>query len=252
MYEVDIEKFVAEGSGHKLSGELYVPAGAEEPLPIVIVSHGFSANLTYYRDICRQLAGDGIAAVAFDFYGGSYQSRSGGDMAEMSVFTELEDLEAVLSTVEDAGRFDTDRICLFGHSQGGFVSSLASFAHGDEICGLVMYAPAMYIGEVVRSKFPTYEDIRDERTGNALMSVKYSQDVYDYDIYEHMAEYEGPVIIIHGTRDEAVPISYSERAIETFPDAELITLEGATHMFNQEGIDEICKACEQLIAQVGE
>jgi len=46
-----------------------------------------------------------------------------------------------------------------------------------------------------------------------------------------MPQYSGKTLIIHGSDDSLVPLSYSERAVKTFPDAKLITLDGAGHVF---------------------
>ena len=46
-----------------------------------------------------------------------------------------------------------------------------------------------------------------------------------------MENYPGDVLIFHGTADNIVPISYSERAVTAFPSAELVTIEGAGHGF---------------------
>lgn len=46
-----------------------------------------------------------------------------------------------------------------------------------------------------------------------------------------MKQFTGRVLIVHGTADEITPIYYSERAADTFADAELISLEGAEHGF---------------------
>ena len=52
-----------------------------------------------------------------------------------------------------------------------------------------------------------------------------------FDIYDVMKAYPGDVLIIHGTRDNIAPISYSERAVTVFPSAELVRIDGAGHGF---------------------
>ena len=52
------------------------------------------------------------------------------------------------------------------------------------------------------------------------------------DIYEKMGEFKKPVLLMHGTKDDIVPFRYSERAAETYPNAELVTYEGAGHGFD--------------------
>ena len=59
----------------------------------------------------------------------------------------------------------------------------------------------------------------------------YTEDAVSFDIYDRMPAFRNPVLLIHGTADGLVPIRYSERAAEIFPDAELVRVEGADHGF---------------------
>ncbi|MBR6233506.1 MAG: alpha/beta hydrolase, partial [Erysipelotrichaceae bacterium] len=52
------------------------------------------------------------------------------------------------------------------------------------------------------------------------------------DIYRMMEEYRGDVLLIHGSNDSIVPFEYTKRAMEHFPNAKLIVLDGAEHGFH--------------------
>lgn len=47
--------------------------------------------------------------------------------------------------------------------------------------------------------------------------------------------YEGPVLILHGDKDELVPLYYSQEALKEYKNAELIVLEGQKHGFDLNG-----------------
>ena len=49
---------------------------------------------------------------------------------------------------------------------------------------------------------------------------------------------EKPVLIIHGSDDDVVNVSYSKRAIECYPNAELHVINGAGHGFSGESLNE--------------
>ena len=53
----------------------------------------------------------------------------------------------------------------------------------------------------------------------------YFEKSLDYDVYNDMKNYDGKVLIVHGTSDNIAPISYSRGAIETFKDAKLKEIE---------------------------
>ena len=54
------------------------------------------------------------------------------------------------------------------------------------------------------------------------------------DIYGTAKAYKGPVRLIHGSKDNIVPMSCSEKYIETYTqEAELIVVEGENHMITK-------------------
>ena len=70
----------------------------------------------------------------------------------------------------------------------------------------------------------------------------YFEKSLDYDVYNDMKNYDGKVLIVHGTSDNVAPISYSRRAIETFKDARLKEIPGAGHGFRGAQQEEATKA----------
>ena len=64
------------------------------------------------------------------------------------------------------------------------------------------------------------------------MGRKYYEDALSFDIYDVMRGIEKPVMLIHGTADEIVPIACSERAVQTLPSVKLIRIDGAGHGFS--------------------
>lgn len=84
-------------------GHIIAPEGYQNRLlPVVILSPGFGNSLDF---IAGQYAADiarlGFITYSFEFYGGNHGSRSGGQMTEMSPFTEVEDLTAVLNALRN-------------------------------------------------------------------------------------------------------------------------------------------------------
>ena len=87
--------FSCSREGLTIRGTEYRPIGGN--LPAAIVSHGFMANQDTVRHYARHLAEIGYAAYCFDFNGGSVMgSKSTGKTTDMSVLTEVMDLEAVI------------------------------------------------------------------------------------------------------------------------------------------------------------
>lgn len=213
----------------RIYGVMCRPAAGDR-VPAVLLSHSYALTHAAMLSYAQAIAGQGCAAYCFDFCGGSSESLSDGDTSEMTVFTEVDDLKAVLATVRELDFVDPDRIFLLGSSQGGLVSALVAEDCRDEVCGMVLFYPAFNIAEMVNlfagSSFGSSFDLFG-------MSEAYVSSLAGYDVFAHIGTYDGDVLILHGSNDMIVPLSYSEQAVALYPHAELQVIEGANHGFNE-------------------
>ena len=67
-------------------------------------------------------------------------------------------------------------------------------------------------------------------------SEAFCSSMRDYDVYANIGTFSKDVLILHGSNDMIVKISYSEKAVETYPHATLITIDGANHGFNADNL----------------
>ena len=218
--------------GQRIYGEFYLPEG-EGPFPTVIIGHGLDANLTDTEGCAKIFAQYGIAAYVFDFIGGGSEIRSDGDLLDMTVLTETEDMLTVLEGVRALDRVDVGKIFLMGCSQGGFVATCAAARQAAHVRGLIAFYPAYGLMDDVKERTANGNHITEETSNvnGVEVSAEYLEAVLSFNIFDTMKRYPGSVLIVHGTADEVTPILYSERAAETFEDAELIPIEGGEHGF---------------------
>lgn len=231
-----------------IRGYEYRPEG--ENLPIAIVSHGIMAWLDTTRHYAMEFAELGYAAFCFDFNGGSVSgNKSDGKTTDMTVLTEVQDLEAVINYVRGLRYVDRDRMLLMGCSQGGYVSAIVAAKNKYPIQKLCLFYPALCIpedarsGKVMRTKVDLNNLPEIIHCGPMALGRQYALDVLDMDAYDIIRQYKGQVLIVHGTADKIVNIEYSKRAAaaylstkpENMTDEERIRLdiiEGGEHMFN--------------------
>lgn len=240
MYEYTaIETWCENDQGQKIYGISYVPE-TDEKVPLVIFAHELCNTHTAGTSYAEALAYQGIAAYTFDFRGGSYSSRSDGKTTEMSVMTEADDLKAVVQAAKQWDFVDDEKIVIIGGSQGGVAASVYASEHSTDIAGLVLLYPAFVIQDEIHAQFRFLNDVPE--TFNFLgwiqVGKNYASDVWDYDFYGVMEKFGKPVLILHGNRDYMVDVSYSEKAADSFPDAELHILNGAGHGFYGKSFDE--------------
>ncbi|MGN0998339.1 MAG: alpha/beta hydrolase family protein [Faecousia sp.] len=236
-YDVDVRKLPVQAKGHTLYGELLTPKGRTGPLPTVICCHGFGSSYKLCKNtmgLC--LAKSGYQVYCFDFYGGSKKSKSGGSMLEMSVFTEREDLSAVINTIYNLPEVDQEHLYLLGESQGGCVAGITAPSHTDQLKAMILYYPAFCIPEDAQKKFSSVDDIPAvSKTFKLDVGKVYHEKLLGYDIFSEIRDYEKPVLILHGDRDDVVDVSYGKRAAEAYPNSKLKIYPGEIHGFMGKG-----------------
>ena len=227
---VDSAEVWSERDGNRIFGMMYYNSASSKKHPAVILSHSSSLTHEAMSGYALAIAKMGYAAYCFDFCGGSDKSKSDGKTDEMTVFTEVEDLRAVVKTVKSLGYVEPSEVYLLGSSQGGLVSALLADECPDDFAGMILFYPAFNIPEMV-SKFSGFGNWGDFG-GMMSMSEKYINSIKDFDVWSHIGKFPKPVCIIHGTADIIVPISNSEKAVGLYPSATLNKIEGANHGFN--------------------
>lgn len=235
--EIISEKYYIKRENKRLYGVITAPRGyKKEKLPLIVLSHGFNNTLEMYNEYANRLARLGYIVYRFDFYGGSTNSKSGGqDMLSMSVLTEKRDLAAVVSNFSKKSYIDKKAITLVGASQGGVVSTLYAADNPKKIKNLVLLFPAFVLFDDVKE---TYANLGVSSTNkipkiithqNARLGAIYLRDALKVNINKEIKKVKVPVLIIQGTDDEVVPYRYAINANKTFPNSKLVKVDGGVH-----------------------
>ena len=238
------------GDGISIYGKMYRPGNvsANVKLPTVILSHSASLTADAMNAYALAVAKAGFCAYAFDFCGACDDSRSTGRTTdEMTPFTEVADLKLVISCLKQMEGIDSEKICLLGSSLGGLVSALTAEDASLGIAGLILFYPAFNIPDLIAlmDQFGDFGNLGGGLGGGSWgdfggMGMGYSEAFCNamrgYDVYANIGTFAKNVLILHGSNDMIVKISYSEKAVETYPDATLVTIEGANHGFNADNL----------------
>ena len=64
-----------------------------------------------------------------------------------------------------------------------------------------------------------------------VIGKEYVKSVINTDAYSLIGDFKGRVLLIHGTKDKLVDISYSKKAVEKFSDLEFHEIQDAGHGF---------------------
>ena len=239
--DIVTEEYTVAYEDKNLYGQITAPKDYKnKKLPVVVISHGFNNTFDMYKDYIQLLAKQGFLVYGFDYYGGSRNSKSGGqDMLQMSVKTELTDLTNVVEKLTSESYVDKDHLSIIGVSQGGVVASLYAAAKPEHIYNLGLIFPAYVLFDDVKETYqslgsPSFDQLPDSLTHhNASLGKIYLTDALDIDIEDAQRTIIAPTLIVHGTNDTIAPYQYSVDAIQRIPNAKLVTVEGGSHRIDE-------------------
>ena len=196
-----------------IAGWLYVTDCAENA-PALILCHGFNGTHRNMDGYAQYLAQRGYVCYTFDFCGGGTQSQSSGATTDMTLLTELDDLNDVVSFLVELDEVDADRLVIAGESQGGLVTALYTARNPELVRGAILLYPGLMAPDNARESYPEDSDIPETVSFMQMtISGRYYEVARTLDPWTEIASFDKPVLLIHGTDDQIVPISVSEKAL---------------------------------------
>ncbi|QDU34745.1 Alpha/beta hydrolase family protein [Poriferisphaera corsica] len=162
----------------------------EQPAPVIIFAHGNGEvidNWLFEFDDYRQL-GLHVLLVEFKGYG-----RSAGKPSERAILTDFTQAYDMITQRPDV---DADRVIVHGRSIGGGIAA-----------GLAAKRPS--VGLILESTFTSVTPLARKFFLPGFL-------VFDkLDVNSVLQNYDQPVLIIHGRRDEIIPPHHARRNFAT-------------------------------------
>ena len=222
--------------GIRLNAKLDMPKDHSGKCPLVIVIHGFTGHMeeTHITAVCETLNAIGFATLRADMYG---HGNSDGQFENHTLYKWLTN---ALTLIDYARGLDfvTD-LYLCGHSQGGMTVMLAGAMKHDVIKGLIPLSPAWMIPEAARNGTLLGQNFDPDHIpdvipawGDRGLNGNYVRVAQTIHVEDAIDRYTGPVLIVHGDLDEAVPVEYGIRAAERYRDCRLVIIRGDTHCYS--------------------
>lgn len=218
---------------------------------LIIFCHGFKGfkDWGYFELMAEYFASEGFIFIKFNYSHNGTSPEHPEQFVDIEAFSkntfskEFADLKKV---IEFAGSNNLipkpiKNIYLLGHSRGGYLAILKTF-HNNQIKGLAtLAAVGNFESRYTTEEIAYWKDqgiiyIENTRTGQ-MMPLKF--DIFkDYD--ENKEKLSVPLIapkinkpwlIIHGEKDESVPVSHAYDLKKWNPKAQLLILPDANHVF---------------------
>lgn len=250
MYEN--EELFINCDGIKVHAKIQFPDVQKEKIPVLVLIPGFTGHIEeeHIIGIMEAAVDAGYVCLRAELYG---HGKSDGDFYDHTLYLWLQEAIRVIHYAVNLPY--TEKVVLAGHSQGGLLSVLAAGVMGDRICALLPLSPAMSIpddaarGSILGVQFDDDNIPEYIQSDSWKLSSNYIRVARMLPIESAISKFKKPVLVIHGTEDEAVPYRYGKELSEKYANANLITIEGDNHCFHYH-LDEVKEAVtEFLMAQ---
>ncbi|MCR4324418.1 MAG: alpha/beta hydrolase [Candidatus Curtissbacteria bacterium] len=218
--------------GDTLVGLETQPDEGRNKYPSVVLVHGFGATKEeggMFDDITDSLAKSGILVSRFDFSG---RGESEGNYSDTSLSKQRDDLESILDFVKSQPLVDTARIGVLGQSFG---TPTTITLHPD-IKSLVLMGSFGHVKEIMKNLFgdgynPSGISTRVKTDGETVkLNPVFWSDFENHDILASMKLIKYPVLFIHGSEDDIVPVSEMEALFNVANEPkEKVVIEGGDH-----------------------
>jgi pimeloyl-ACP methyl ester carboxylesterase len=228
--------FFPSRRNHSLCGILSAPS-ADKSCPLVVLCHGFSTSKDgrTYTGLEERLNQGSVGTFRFDFFG---HGESEGKFEDITISKAVGD---VLGAIRYVKEFGYKKIGLMGSSFGGF-ASIVSAGQSKDLFMLALKSPVSdYLGLLIardrkldveawrKNGFTAFEGAEGQ---NLRLKFSFFEDAERYDGYSYARKINVPAFIVHGDRDETVPLEQSKKAASLIPDCRLEVIKGADHIYS--------------------
>jgi dipeptidyl aminopeptidase/acylaminoacyl peptidase len=209
-----VERLKILSSGARLAAVLHLPGAGR--WPCLIAAHGLLSSKESDKYLALAGAGTaaGVAVCRFDFSG---CGESEGALATRTVGSWVNDLHAVVGSLRRDPACD-GRLAVMGSSLGGFIAGLVA-ANRTDLRALVSWAAPADLHDLAERESVARESGLGQAFAGQLREGRFVE------VPPGVARW----CIIHGARDETVPVAHAHRlaaiprdpkALHIFPEAD--------------------------------
>lgn len=229
--------FFKNSKGDRLCGILSNPT-KDKGKSIIILCHGFSTskNSGTYVSLEQILNKTDISTFRFDFYG---HGESEGKFEDITTSEAVND---ILNAIKLLKRLGYTKIGLMGGSFGGIASIMAASKTND-LFVLALKSPVSNFEEkeimtktkkeLEEWKRKGYKYYISGDGGKLRLNYTFAEDFKNNNGYQAARKIKIPTLIVHGDKDESVPIEQSKKIASIIRDCRLEIIKGADHLYSE-------------------
>ena len=224
----------------------------------ILIIHGFAGGTYDQENIANLLELDGFHVFSF--------TLPGHERTMFKKVTKEDWIESCINNIEELINNGYKRIYLIGHSMGGVLACLLASKY-KEVKKIVLAAPAFKYMTFDKDEFEFINALKNSpkllkyysKGDMFARAIQFPRSVIK-EFMDLVSESQDlpkkvmcPVLILHGTEDQIVPLKSSEHIINEFPNSnkKLIPLEGYTHdIFRGNDLSKIKNKIERFFNKI--
>jgi len=237
------EKATIPYGGARMAAILRRPAGAKRP-PVVILFGGLDSVKEELQIVADYFLARGMATLAVD---GPGQGETG---SELAIESESEKpIGAAIDFLERAEGVDAGRVGLYGQSLGGYYAIRAA-AFETRITAAVASAGPYAVADHWDSLPPMTREGYQYRTG-ATDAEDGRARVARFNLEGVVGRVACPLLIMHGTADQVVPVGEGRRIAKEAPHATYWEFEGGNHSLSNHHFEVRTGMADWMASRLG-
>lgn len=186
----DEEIFLTTSDGEKINALFYRGSRPE----VILYFHGNAGDLSGWQFVAEDFTAAGFSLFIIDYRG---YGKSSGSISENGFYL---DAKAAYDFLKDKKNIAASQILIYGRSIGSGVA--VQLAAQNKCRGLILESPYSSLGKLANEKLPFFFP---------SLYLK-----YDFNSIEKINLVKCPVVFIHGTNDEIIPSTHTERLFKKF------------------------------------
>ena len=225
--------YFKNSNGKRLCGIISNPKSdsVKESGTIIIMCHGLGSNKDYipYITLQDKINALGITTFRMDLLG---HGESDGEFDDLTLTETIDDILCAKHELERRGYGNIGYIgTSFGGVGGIMVASLEQFKF------LILISPPTHydISEMVKSSIHMLRELvkinKATEKRKAHPNMRFFMDYGSYDSYDAAKKITAPVLIIHGNKDNIVPLAKSRELKKRIKGSKLKVIRDADHHY---------------------